>query len=109
MPYTPAVGDRVRLMVEGPVTQFDPATRQVKVGNAALGAVNFALTDQIVQALEPVLPPEDWRVGDVVMDAEGKVYRRTPRETWLTFGGNEVFHIKPPRPLALLVRDGRAQ
>lgn len=109
MAYTPAIGDLVRVVVEGPVTQYDQATGQVRVGNATLGSVNFTLADQILKDVEKVVPPETWRTGDVVMDATGRVFRRTPRETWLTFGGDEVFDYKPPRPLTLLVRDGIAQ
>ena len=78
MAYTPQVGDTARVVVVGPVTQYDPATGQTKVGNAQLGAVNFLTADRIVVELEKVLPPESWRDDDVVLSA---------RNLLLQFGG----------------------
>jgi hypothetical protein len=109
MAYTPRVGDTVRLVVIGPVTQFDAATGQTKVGNAQLGSVNFLAIDKIVTEIEKVVPPESWQDGDVVLDADEKVYRRTRRGTWQKFNGEDVFDRVPTRPLTLLVRDGIAQ
>lgn len=109
MAYTPQVGDTARVVVIGPVTQYDPATGQTKVGNAQLGAVNFLTADRIVVELEKVLPPESWRDDDVVLSADQKVYRRSRRGTWQKFNGEDVFDTVPVRPLTLLVRDGVAQ
>ncbi len=109
MTYVPQVGDTGRAVLEGPVTQYDPATGQVKLGNAQVGSVNFLLTDELLVSLEQVLPPESWQEGDVVLDAEQKVYRRTRRETWQKFNGEDVFDSVPARPLTLLVRDGQPQ
>jgi hypothetical protein len=109
MTYVPQVGDTARVVIVGPVTQYDPATGQTKVGNAQVGSVNFLTSDTIVTELEKVLPPESWKVDDVVLSADERIYRRTRRGTWQKFNGEDVFDTVPVRPLTLLVRDGQPQ
>jgi hypothetical protein len=61
--------------------------------------------------------PEQWREGDVVLDADGLIWERgDPKDiiagrAWLLIGFDMGYQVasddEPMRPLTLLVRDGK--
>jgi hypothetical protein len=62
---------------------------------------------ELVERVEVIEP--EWQPGDVVLDANGDVYRRlaidaSPWESWNSF----LAESDPARPLTLLARDGKA-
>ena len=110
MNQTPKNGDRVRVVVEGVVAQWDSKERTdqwVRDANGVnLGWLTFngALPSGVV-SVEVLPPPEpEWRPGDVAVCDHGETYFRAD-DGWLTKYGDTAVFGDCPR--TLIVRDGK--
>ena len=102
MTYTPREGDHVRVVLEGKVDRCGNNAEEFDLGN------NIIMPSRAhVKSVEKIDPPEDWCVDDVVVAANGAVYRREPDNMWETFTSGPVRDEIPRRPLTLLVRNGK--
>lgn len=94
-------GDKVSLNVTGRVTKVVTDGERTAVWFRDEQGREFAALEDQVDTVE------DWQVGDVVLDADGDVYRRTHGLCWLEPGSGDVCpDHEPLRPLQLLVRAG---
>lgn len=107
----PEVGDRVRLVVEGEVTQTYVAGatygRAIELG----GYEYYPDYDEAgIVSVEILPPPEpEWRPGDAVLDADGRaLLRRTAGGSYPWADANGwVKDDDAARPLTLIARNGQ--
>ena len=111
--YVPKAGDRVRVVIEGPVLDIASG------GKATIGTRSMAYTwipiaesiPGVSVSVEVLPPPEpEWQPGDVVIDKLGIAHLRVewgprPGDVWQTFNGEFHDDTFPLRPLTLVVRD----
>jgi hypothetical protein len=110
--YKPKPGDRVLVTVAA-----DWGTPSHDYAYLGHGWSEYAIPRGMVQSIEPAPEPE-WQRGDVVRAADGRIWMLTraggkDRLPWV--GIDEIHlahtwagHRDLPRPLTLLVRDGKA-
>lgn len=102
--YTPKVGDRVRVVLEGTVGYAGNVSFIVGGARSSL----IVPADEHVISVERLPDPEpDWQTRDVVVDADGVCYLRDGLGAWRNFAGVAYATDFPTRPLTLLVRDGK--
>ncbi len=95
----PKVGDRVRVVLEGVISDDTCTPGSFTVGDGSFRNIVDPKADHVVSV--EILEPE-WREGDVALDASRQVNERTP-------SGSRFKRRcgKPELPLTLLVRDGK--
>lgn len=108
-------GQRVRVTIEGPL--YDLLDRGMEIGLVDYRVyVPTVMTEQesewgggLKVEVEVLPDPEPrWQPGDVVLDANGSTwqYLKATRG-WADYLGNTVLPRALPRPLTLVVRDGK--
>lgn len=121
--YTPQVGHRVRVVLEGVVSgTFQYGDRGVILNGRILSHSDVETWNATFERLPD--PEPEWQPGDVVLDAAGVVWSRVGEEPdfpWGRFRINEPFgrveykYVNfygddpsgPRRPLTPLARDGK--
>ena len=94
------VGTKVRLDVTGVVTEVD---ENLGMATFSVGPERFWAKIDLLEVVEDIRP------GDVVLDSDGYVYKRSSdNKHWFEMGSGEVCpDHEALRPLTLLVRDGK--
>ncbi len=109
MTYQPREGDHVRVVLEGrvqyvcqPEAHGDKQACYFDMGDD----MSIYSKAPVVKSVERINPPEDWQPGDVVLDANERVFQRDYLrvDTWCGVG----YEGEPARPLTLIARDGKA-
>lgn len=109
----PKPGDRVRVVIEGPVFEVNAGVT-LSIGNIQARwhvPAEGALIGGGSVSVEVLPPPEpEWQPGDVVLDKLGIAHLRVecgprPGDVWQTFSGEFHDDTFPLRPLTLVVRD----
>ena len=96
-------GMRIEALRQAVITH-GPLGIAENIVTAAEAYAAFLLTEERLPDPEPEYLP-----GDIWTDPDGTEWKRTPDGRWLCWGVHESFdHEHPERPLALLVRDGKA-
>jgi hypothetical protein len=106
---TPRVGERWRVTIEGEVGEFDPRPDSRSIVYDLNGQRCVSWVPLAYGTWERLPDPEpEWQVGDLALDARGKVIQRFPPDggwVWGPPGGKKAQwgNSIPSRPLRRLV------
>lgn len=102
----PKPGDRVRVVLEGEYQRSGETTAYLTRGDGGTWAT---FNDATVVSVEVLPPPEpEWQQRDVALSPLGITYERISGDRWIAPGSEQTIpHSRMPRPLTLIVRDGK--
>lgn len=110
----PKEGQFVRVVLEGRARGDSRFADTFYVGNRGDHPNTINLNGEHVKSVEVLPEPEDFRVGDIVRAADSGIWSCVSGEGTSTMWVGAYWTSRsypydfPPRPLTLLVRDGKA-